>query len=133
MQTPSIELKRRPEGISAVYLPWKPVAQIDFDSYQRGLERTWACGLTPAINMDTGFANLIALPSRKQILEIVASLARGRPFVAGVFVEDLSGDMLDNYRSQMALIRELGGTPIVFQCSQLIQKGPEKKIGRAHV
>ncbi len=123
---PPIEFRRRPEGISAVYLPWKPVGRIDFDSYQRGLERTWACGLIPAINMDTGFANLLKLSERREILRLVSSLASGRAFVAGAFIEDLPGDMISNYQAQVTEIRSLGGTPIVFQCTPLIQQSEDQ-------
>ncbi|MFM2012895.1 MAG: hypothetical protein RLZZ396_1679 [Planctomycetota bacterium] len=123
---PPVKYRRKPEGISAVYLPWKPVGRIDFDSYQHGLERTWACGLIPAINMDTGFANLLTLDQRREILRLVASLASGRAFVAGAFVEDLPGDMVSNYQAQVTEIRSLGGTPIVFQCTGLIQQSSEQ-------
>lgn len=125
---PPIEFRRRPEGISAVYLPWKPVGRIDFDSYQRGLERTWACGLIPAINMDTGFANLLKLSERLEILRLVSQLASGRAFVAGAFIEDLPGDMISNYRAQVTEIRSLGGTPIVFQCTPLIQQSADQIV-----
>ena len=125
---PHIEFRRRPEGISAVYLPWKPVGRIDFDSYQRGLERTWACGMIPAINMDTGFANLLKLSERREILRLVSSLASGRAFVAGAFIEDLPGDMISNYQAQVTEIRSLGGTPIVFQCTPLIQQSEDQIV-----
>jgi dihydrodipicolinate synthase/N-acetylneuraminate lyase len=128
---PEIQFSRKPHGISAAYLPWKPVGRIDFDSYQQGLERTWACGLAPAINMDTGFANLLTLSQRREILRFVADHAAGRPFVAGAFVEDLSGDMIRNYQAQLSEIRNLGGIPIVFQCSQLIGQSPEE-IARSY-
>jgi len=125
---PPIEFRRRPEGISAIYLPWKPVGRIDFDSYQRGLERTWACGLIPAINMDTGFANLLKLSERLEILRLVSQLASGRAFVAGAFIEDLPVDMISNYQAQVTEIRSLGGTPIVFQCTQLIQQSEDQIV-----
>lgn len=125
---PPIEFRRRPEGISAVYLPWKPVGRIDFDSYQRGLERTWACGLIPAINMDTGFANLLKLSERLEILRLVSQLASGRAFIAGAFIEDLPGDTISNYQAQVTEIRSLGGTPIVFQCTQLIQQSEDQIV-----
>jgi len=125
---PPIEFRRRLEGISAIYLPWKPVGRIDFDSYQRGLERTWACGLIPAINMDTGFANLLKLSERLEILRLVSQLASGRAFVAGAFIEDLPGDMISNYQAQVTEIRSLGGTPIVFQCTQLIQQSEDQIV-----
>ena len=84
---PALRFQRKIEAISAAYLPWKPVAKIDFESFERVLEGTWGCGLTPAINMDTGFANLLSLSQRCDILEFVA-----------------------------------GGTPIIFQCSDLVRR-----------
>lgn len=128
LPVPEIKYSRKPEGISAAYLPWKPVGKIDFESYHRGIERTWACGLTPAINMDTGFANLLTLAQRREILREVSNQAAGRRFVAGAFVEDLSGDMVENYRQQALEIQGLGGTPILFQCSELVQKTPDKIV-----
>lgn len=125
---PKIQYSRKPEGISAAYLPWKPVGKIDYDSYQRGLERTWASGLAPAINMDTGFANLLSLAERREILRLVSDQAAGRPFVAGAFVEDLSGDMVVNYREQALEIRNLGGTPILFQCTELVESSPARIV-----
>jgi dihydrodipicolinate synthase/N-acetylneuraminate lyase len=76
--------------------------------------------------MDTGFANLLNLSQRREILNLVAGLASGRAFVAGAFIEDLSGEMISNYRDQMTEIRSLGGTPIVFQCTQLIQQSDDQ-------
>ena len=91
---PKVHFSRKPEGISAAYLPWKPVGRIDFESYERGLERTWGCGLTPAINMDTGFANLLTLSARRALLPLVARLTAGRSFVTWAFAHDLAGDLL---------------------------------------
>jgi hypothetical protein len=78
--------------------------------------------------MDTGFANLLSLSERREILQLVARLASGRPFVAGAFVEDLDGDMLANYCNQATEIRALGGTPIVFQCSELVEQSPDRIV-----
>jgi dihydrodipicolinate synthase/N-acetylneuraminate lyase len=119
---PPILYQRAIEGISAVLLPWTPDGKIDFDSYQRGLERTWKCGLTPAINMDTGYANLLSVSQRKEVLAIVEPLAAGRRFVAGAFVEDLDGDVVRNYVDQCVGIQEAGGIPILFQSTKLTQQ-----------
>ena len=91
---PLIPVKsRRPiQGISAAYLPWKPVGKIDFDSYAMMLESIWRSGLTPAVNMDTGFANLLTEAQRREILQFAKTMSQGRPIVAGVFVDDLPGD-----------------------------------------
>ncbi len=116
---PPVLTKRTIKGISAVLLPWKPSGQMDLDSYQRGLLRTWKSGLTPAINMDTGYANLLSPQQRTEVLLLVAQVAAGRPFVAGAFVEDLPGDVVRNYIDQCVAIQESGGTPILFQSTQL--------------
>ncbi len=128
---PPVIYKRTIEGISAVLLPWKPDGDIDFDSYQRGLERTWKSGLTPAINMDTGYANLLSPLQRTNILLSVAQLAAGRPFVAGAFVEDLDGEVVRNYVDQCIAIQESGGTPILFQSTRLTQL-PKNKLVDAY-
>jgi len=118
---PPVLYQRAIKGISAVLLPWKPSGEIDFDSYQVGLERTWKAGLTPAINMDTGYANLLSPQQRTAVQLLVAQLAFERPFVAGAFVEDLQGEVIRNYVDQCVSIQESGGTPILFQSTRLTQ------------
>lgn len=119
---PPIRFQRKIDAISAAYLPWKPVAKVDFESFERVLEGTWGCGIIPAINMDTGFANLLSLAQRHEILDFVARRANGRAFVAGAFVEDLAGDCIDNYKAETDRISSAGGTPIIFQCRDLIRR-----------
>lgn len=125
---PPVLFKRSIKGISAVLLPWKPNGQMDLDSYQRGLLRTWKSGLTPAINMDTGYSNLLSPQQRTEVLLLVAQLAAGRPFVAGAFVEDLPGDVVRNYIDQSVAIQESGGTPILFQSTQLTRLPKDKLV-----
>jgi dihydrodipicolinate synthase/N-acetylneuraminate lyase len=125
---PPVITKRSIKGISAVLLPWKPNGQMDLDSYQRGLLRTWKSGLTPAINMDTGYANLLSPQQRTEVLLLVAQLAAGRPFVAGAFVEDLSGEVVRNYIDLCVAIQESGGTPILFQSTQLTRLPKDKLV-----
>jgi len=128
---PPILYQRPIKGISAVLLPWKPNSEIDFDSYQVGLQRTWKAGLTPAINMDTGYANLLSPQQRNEVLLLVAQLASERPFVAGAFVEDLQGEVVRNYVDQCVSIQESGGTPILFQSTRLTQL-PRKQLVDAY-
>ncbi|MFN7627686.1 MAG: dihydrodipicolinate synthase family protein [Pirellula sp.] len=125
---PPIRFRRKIEAISAAYLPWKPVAKVDFESFERVLEGTWGCGLTPAINMDTGFANLLSVAQRHEILEFVANRAKGRSFVAGAFVEDLVGDCLVHYLAETERITSSGGTPIVFQCRDLVRRSDSEIV-----
>jgi dihydrodipicolinate synthase/N-acetylneuraminate lyase len=111
--------KRKIEGISAVLLPFHADGRPDFDGFLAHVDRTYAAGLTPAINMDTGYANLLTPAQRLQILERMPALAHGRRFVAGAFVEGGAGDLLSLYTRETDLIQERGGTPILFQSTAL--------------
>jgi dihydrodipicolinate synthase/N-acetylneuraminate lyase len=107
------------EGISAVLLPFGRSGEPDLEAYSPLVERTWAAGLTPAVNMDTGYANLLTRTQRLEILGLVQSLARGRRFIAGAFIEGESGDPVRLYRRECATIECNGGIPILFPCSAL--------------
>jgi len=120
-----IQPGRAIEGISAVLLPFNENGRIDFAGFEAGLERTWNAGLTPAVNMDTGYANLLTLEQRRVVIDITHRAARGKPFVAGALVEGQKGDLLRLYQQEMAEIIDGGGTPILFQCSRL--KGMSRK------
>jgi dihydrodipicolinate synthase/N-acetylneuraminate lyase len=129
-QMPLIPTKpsREIHGISAAYLPWKPVAKIDFDSYAMMLESIWRSGLTPAVNMDTGFANLLTDSQRREVLQFAKTIAQGRPMVAGVFVDDLPGDCLPHYQRQLELTASFGAMPILFQCRDLVQRSDHEIV-----
>ena len=62
---------RRPiEGISAVLLPFTDDGRADRDAWAALVERTWVSGLTPAVNMDTGHANLLTRAERAEMLAL---------------------------------------------------------------
>ncbi|MCU0710170.1 MAG: DUF993 family protein, partial [Pirellula sp.] len=107
---------------AAAYLPWKPVGMLDFDSYARVLESIWGCGLIPAVNMDTGFVNLLTESQRLEVLHFASSLAQGRELVAGAYVGDLAGDCQAHYKAQFETIATAGAVPIVFQCTDLVRR-----------
>lgn len=117
MPLPPIRPNRVIDGISAVLLPFKPEGPVDLESFSQLVERTWAAGLTPAVNMDTGYTNLLTPAERQEILGLVGSLARGRRFVAGAFIEGEAGDPGRLYRREAGAIACSGGTPILFPCS----------------
>jgi dihydrodipicolinate synthase/N-acetylneuraminate lyase len=110
---------RHIDGISAVLLPFAANGTPDWDGFCRLLETTWAAGLTPAVNMDTGYVHLLTMPERARALSIAQQTAAGRRFVAGAFIEGLDGDPVSLYRGEIDRIRRHGGTPIVFQSSAL--------------
>jgi dihydrodipicolinate synthase/N-acetylneuraminate lyase len=111
---------RRIEGISAVLLPFSAEGRIDVDGYAAHLGRTAATGLIPAVNMDTGYVNLLAPAERRRVLGIAREVMAGRPFVAGAFVEGEAGDLLARYLTAVEEIRAHGGTPILFQASAFV-------------
>jgi dihydrodipicolinate synthase/N-acetylneuraminate lyase len=86
------------------------------------MEGTFASGLTPAVNMDTGFVNLLTRDERRRVLASAAEAARGRRFVAGAFVEGEDGAPETLYRREVEAIRAAGGTPILFPCSALADR-----------
>ena len=108
------------EGISAVLLPFDEAGHIDRDSFARLLAKTTSAGLTPAVNMDTGYVNLLSARERAEVLALARSVLAGRPFVAGAFIEGQAGDMLSLYQREVEAIQAAGGTPILFQCSDMM-------------
>lgn len=116
---PPLRTGRRIDGISAVLLPFGADERPDWESFRRLLDRTWAAGLRPAVNMDTGYVNLLTRDERARVLAATLDVAAGRGFVAGAFIEDQDGDPVGVYRREVDAIRRHGGTPILFQSSAL--------------
>jgi dihydrodipicolinate synthase/N-acetylneuraminate lyase len=119
MPVPSLVTHRRIEGISAVLLPFDEAGGIDWAGFRTLVDRTWAAGLTPAVNMDTGYVNLLSAAERARVLADTAALAAGRRFVAGAFIEGEAGDPVLLYRRAIETIRSHGGVPIIFQSTAL--------------
>ena len=111
--------KRKIEGISAILLPFHEDGSPDLDGLIKHLNRTYEAGLTPAVNMDTGYANLLTDTERIHILDLVSAAANGSRFVAGAFVEGKAGDLVSLYTRETDAIQQRGGTPIIFQSSAL--------------
>ncbi len=112
-----IRPKRKITGISAILLPFKDNYEIDWDGLANHIRRTAEAGLTPAVNMDTGYANLISEEERDRVLQLTNATLGGGEFVAGAFVADQQGDPFDAaaYFQQIESIQSQGGTPIIFQ------------------
>ncbi len=108
---------RRIAGVSAILLPFAPDGGVDWDSFDAHVERTAAAGLTPAVNMDTGYVHLLDDAQRLQVLARTRGVLGGRPFVAGAFVGDRPGAAFDRdaYLRQIDAVGRHGGVPVVFQ------------------
>lgn len=114
---PKLKPRRKITGMSAILLPFAPDGSVDWGGFEAHVARTSAAGLTPAVNMDTGYGNLIDEATRIEVLERSRSVQAGAPFIAGAFVRDQPGDAFDMaaYGSQVEQIQSHGGTPIIVQ------------------
>ena len=102
-------------GMSAVLLPFRADGGIDWDATEAHICRTVEAGLTPAVNMDTGYVQLLGDAEKSDVLAL-ASAVSGRDFVAGAYVADEPGDAfdLDGYVTACEAIASRGGTPVIF-------------------
>jgi dihydrodipicolinate synthase/N-acetylneuraminate lyase len=128
-----IRPRRRIAGISAILLPFLDDGGIDWPSFDAHVLRTADAGITPAVNMDTGYVNLLSDEQRKAVLARTRGVLGNRPFVAGAFVGDRPADRFncDGYKRQIELVQQHGGTPVIFQSYGLCQQ-PAEEILRSY-
>jgi len=117
-------------GASAVLLPFNDAAGIDWDGFATLVGQTAAVGLIPAVNMDTGYVNLITPAERTEVLRITRHVMAGRQFFAGAFVADQVGAELatDKYLNAGTEVVAAGGTPVIFQSFGLTALAPRELI-----
>ncbi len=115
MDLPAVRPRRRITGMSAILLPHHDDGSVDWPAFEAHVVRTAEAGLIPAVNMDTGYVQLLDRATSARVLDVAASTTGGR-FVAGAFVADSPGD----HHDQAALVRaasaisDRGGIPVVF-------------------
>jgi dihydrodipicolinate synthase/N-acetylneuraminate lyase len=114
---PAWKPRRKILGMSAILLPFDSSSSVDWIGLRRHIERTFDAGLVPAVNMDTGYANLIDEAMRVRVLAETQQIASGRMFVAGAFVGDKPSAAFDYdaYLAQIDSIQLHAGTPVIFQ------------------
>lgn len=112
-----IRPRRKIVGVSAILLPFSEGGTADYEGFEQHVIRTLEAGLVPAVNMDTGYVNLISRSTRQEVLRRTRGVTRGRRFFAGVFIDDRPGDAWapDAYRAGIAQVLEQGGIPVIFQ------------------
>lgn len=125
-----IRPRRKITGMSAILLPFTETGAVDWAGFNAHVARTTAAGLTPAVNMDTGYVNLIDQATRQQVLEQTQQTLGGSPFVAGAFVSSAPGDRwnADATLRQIDLIQSCGGMPVIFQSYGLTGGTPDDII-----
>jgi 4-hydroxy-tetrahydrodipicolinate synthase len=116
-------------GIAAALLPFEPDGRVAVEAFKEHLRATHAAGLTNAVNMDTGYVNLLGEGEQREVLRWTReALGPGVPFIAGAYVNELEGDLVSLYRRRMDEIAEAGGTPIIFQCVRTHALGARAKV-----
>jgi dihydrodipicolinate synthase/N-acetylneuraminate lyase len=128
-----IRPQRKILGMSAILLPFLDSGSVDWDGFCRHVCRTSDVGLVPAVNMDTGYVNLIDADTQLRALELTRQTLGTRPFVAGALVADQPGAEFDiaAYARQIEPIRQRGGTPVIFP-SWGLNRLPEEEIADAY-
>lgn len=124
-----IQPGRKIHGIAAALLPYRADGSIAEEDFAAHLRATHAAGLVNAVNMDTGYANLLSDAEKERVLAITReTLGPGVEFVAGAFIEGRDGDIVALYRAEIERIRSYGGTPILFQTSRTHALPPAEKV-----
>jgi dihydrodipicolinate synthase/N-acetylneuraminate lyase len=101
--------------MSAVLLPFSAGGQIDWPAVEAHIHRTVEAGLTPAVNMDTGYVQLLDDSQKSRVLDLAVTVTGG-DFVAGAYVRDEPGAAFDlaGYVTECASIESRGGIPVIF-------------------
>lgn len=119
--------RRAVAGMSAILLPFTAAGEVDWEGFVAHTARTAEAGLLPAVNMDTGYVNLIDASLKQEVLDRTRETLAGGPFVAGAFVGDRPGNAFDAaaYARETEAIQARGGTPVLFQSYGLTSQTPE--------
>jgi dihydrodipicolinate synthase/N-acetylneuraminate lyase len=118
---------RRVHGIAAALLPYTREGRMDLAAFERHVVRTRDAGLDAAVNMDTGFGDLLAPAEREAVLDAArGALGPGRPFYAGAYAHG-APDPLAAYREAIAAIERRGGIPVIVQCPAMHGMSPAGK------
>lgn len=107
---------RRVHGIAAVLLPYARTGGIDWEGFERHVIRTHDAGLDCAVNMDTGFGDLLSAEDRHAVLAATRrALGEGVRFYAGAYTQD-GNDPFAGYLRSIADIDAHGARPVIVQC-----------------
>lgn len=105
---------RRITGMSAVLLPFADGAP-DLASLTELVGRTVEAGLAPAVNMDTGYGNLLSPEQRSTVLAATVAAAGDSMVIAGAWVDDQPGAAWDPTAQAAAVeaVAAAGAVPVV--------------------
>jgi dihydrodipicolinate synthase/N-acetylneuraminate lyase len=104
-----IQPGRKIDANSAVLLPFRPDGTPDVDQFLAHLLRTSKAGITPAVNMDTGFGPQLTPVQRVDILKLSRKALGTAPLIAGACAFG------ETYEQAVKAILDAGAIPIIFQ------------------
>jgi 4-hydroxy-tetrahydrodipicolinate synthase len=89
--------------------------------------RTWEAGLDVAVNLDTGFGDLLTPAEREAALDVArAALGPSARLYAGAYTEDRPSPE-EGYARAVASVEKRGATPVIVQCAAMHKMGPREK------
>jgi dihydrodipicolinate synthase/N-acetylneuraminate lyase len=117
--------RRTPHGIAATLLPFTRDGSLDLAAFATHVARTHACGLDVAVNMDTGFGDLLSAREREMVLDATReAVGADRPFYAAAIAEPAATDPVPSYHAAIAEITARGAIPVIVQCRALHELDP---------
>lgn len=106
---------RKISGVSAVLLPFDASGKIDEAGFQQHARRTLAAGLRLAVNMDTGYIDLLTPEEKLLVLGWTRELVPAHDwFAAGAMPSPGKLPAGAAYAAECALIAGAGGVPVIF-------------------
>lgn len=120
-------------GMSAILLPMRTAGGVDWEGFAAHVARTAAAGITPAVNMDTGYVQLIDDATRREALRVARDIVGSTgELVAGACVVDSPGAAFDEtaYGRQLEMITDVGAIPVIFPSFGLTSGSDADFIGR---
>jgi hypothetical protein len=117
---------RTVDGVASVPLSFTAEGRPELDVLADLVQRTFAAGLTPAVNLFAGSVELLNPHERADVLAITGGVARGRRYLAGALAGDDSGTLARRYALAGEPIVRQGGTPVLVQCHEFGQLGEDE-------
>ncbi len=121
---------RRVHGISAMLLPYKADGRMDEAGFGDHLRRTLHAGLGAAVNMDTGYGDLLTREEKQLVLRWTAENTKS--FFAGAAPDNDEKNAAIAYTRECTSIRNAGGTPVIFPSSYTASLDDEALITLFH-
>ena len=116
--------RRKIRGMSAILLPFRSDLSVDWDAFAAHVARTHAAGIAPAVNMDTGYVQLI---DDAKGVTVAAASSLEKEFKGGTKSEDAA--IVGKLIAERA--KKAGVSDVVFDRGGYIFHGRVKALADA--